>query len=274
MKVKKAVVIATESGRLSIPTEMIPLIDKPIIQYVVDEISQAGIEEVLIVLGENSDALIKHFEMNGNYDHDTSSMALKSAMVYFTKYPSVNDYAGAILSAKRFVGEEAFALLNATQIFVNQGEPVIKQVVDAYKYLKHSVLAIQETNSPFETLKAQLGDEDYYTIHSVALKGAEPLGENSLNLCGRAVLRPEIFSYLEHCHNSSNLNGRQGFIDAMDKMMGDQKFYGILIPGEKYDLSTKTGYIKSVIDLALDHSEFKEEIERHIGERMSSSVSV
>lgn len=278
MKIKKAVVIATDSSRLFIPAEMMPLIDRPIIQYVIDEISKAGIEEVLIVLGDNSESLIKYFEINGNFDHDTSSMALKSAMVYFTKYQYIHDYAGAILSARRFVGEEPFALLNGTQFFVNQSEPVIKQAVDAFHYLNHSVLVIQKTNNPIEQVNAVKSEEDYYDIKGVCLRTPD---ENTtggcseysnLHLCGRSVLRPEIFSYLEHFHNKAE--GRKSFITALDQMLRDQKIFGLLIDSEKYDLSTKSGYIKSVIDLALDRYDLKDEIEKHIGEKLSVNTSV
>lgn len=278
MKIKKAVVIATDSSRLFIPAEMMPLIDRPIIQYVIDEISQAGIEEVLIVLGDNSESLIKYFEINGNFDHDTSSMALKSAMVYFTKYQYIHDYAGAILSAKRFVGDEPFALLNGTQLYVNQTEPAIKQAVDAYQYLNHSILVMQETANPVEAVEAVLADEDYYDIKQVSLRSPDDnckdqlTSEGQLSLCGRSVLRPEIFSYLEHYHDKTE--GRSTFIEAMNKMLKDQKFYGIRIDGGKYDLSTKSGYIKSVIDLALDRYDLKEEIEKHIGEKMSMNAGI
>lgn len=278
MKIRKAVVIATDSSRLFIPAEMMPLIDRPIIQYVIDEISLAGIEEVLIVLGDNSESLIKYFEINGNFDHDTSSMSLKSAMVYFTKYQYIHDYAGAILSAKRFVGEEPFALLNGTQLYVNQSEPVIKQAVDAYQYLNHSILVFQESSNPLELVEATPADEDYYDIKKVSLRSADDNctdklnSEGQYNLCGRSVLRPEIFSYLEHFHNRTE--GKKSFIDAMNKMLGDQKFYGLRIDGGKYDLSTKSGYIKSVIDLALDRYDLKDEIEKHIGEKMSMNAGI
>lgn len=267
MNIKKAVVIATESGQSSIPTEMMPLIDKPIIQYVIDEISEAGIKEVLIILGENSDTLMRLFEKSGQYDHDTSSISLNTATVYFSKHSAGQDYASAILSARRFVGEEPFALLNGTEIFTNQTEPAIKQVINAYRYLRHSVLGLRESGDQREVVRAKLGDEDYYTIQDIHTTNTKALTDKNLYLCGRAVFRPEIFSYLEYFQNIDT--GRKGFIQAVDKMLKDQKVYGILIPGGKHDLSTQAGYIKSIIDLALDHNDFKDEIGRHIGQRMN-----
>jgi UTP--glucose-1-phosphate uridylyltransferase len=271
MNIKKAVVIATESGQGSIPTEMMPLIDKPIIQYVIDEISEAGIKEVLIVLGENSDSLMKLFEKSGQYDPKTSSVSINKATVYFSKQAAGQDYASAILSARRFVGEEPFALLNGTEIFTNQVEPAIKQVLNAYRYLRHSVVGLQKNGTTKEVVEAKIDDEDFYSIQSVHLNNTHVPKDKALYLCGRAVFRPEIFSYLEYYQNKDC--GRSGFIEAVDKMLKDQKVYGIAIPGEKYDLSTQAGYIKSIIDLALDHNDFKEEIEKHIGERMNVTLS-
>lgn len=256
MKIRKAVVIATETNRSNMAVEMMPLIDKPLIEYVMEEIEGSGIEEVLIILGENSDALIQHFKAGCN----------KRPMVYFTRVASVTDYAEAVLCSKSFVGNEPFVLVNGAQVFMNQSEPVTKQLLEAYKYLKHSVLAMQQKGQIFELIDAAHEEEDFYSISGISLesKGVESSG--AYNFCGRSVLRADIFDYLSTVEERTF--GYHDFTSALNRMMKDQRFYGVLIKGEQYDLTTHSGYIKSMIDLALERSDLKHEIERHIGERM------
>lgn len=256
MQIRKAVIITTESEKSNVQMEMMPLIDRPLFQYVIDEIEQSGIEEVLVVVGKNSDTLINHFK-----NHTQSRVT-----IYFMRIENLTNYAEAILSAKYFVGNEPFVLLNSTQVFTNQTEPVTKQIIEAYKYLKHSVLAMQEKSSIFEVIEAQLDEEEYYSINRIHLEACPHENATHMNFCGRSVLRPDIFNYLEG--KSEKGKGYYNFIEALDLMMADQKFYGVLIKGEPYDLMKHSGYIKCMIDLALDRSDLRGEIEKHIGERV------
>jgi UTP--glucose-1-phosphate uridylyltransferase len=261
MKVKKAVVIANELNRV----EMIPLIDKPIIRLVIEEVVNAGIKEILIVLGENRDDIVKHFEDQSTYDYETSSLFMGDATIYFTKCIRKTEeikthFKDALLCSRRFVGDDPFLLLSSNHIFINEKELISRQIIEGYEYLKNSVIALASGTLSDTNLEMEDEDDGHYLIKSLAFLDSKRKTEFSLG--GRYALRPEIFIYLERS---------EGFVDALDSMSKDIKIYGLKMDQKNYDMATKSDYVKSIIDLAMERNDLKDEIKKHMSNHLSIS---
>ncbi len=287
MKVKKAIIMAAGLGThflpatRAIPKEMLPVVDKPVIQYLVEEIVEAGIEEILIITGRNKNMIEDHFDhafelettLKERDDHELLETTLSVsdlANIHFIRQKKELGTGHALLKARAFVGNEPFAVLCGDDLVDASCEPCIKQLMNSYELLGHTVLALceQPKDKPHDygVIEGEKNEDGFYEVSGIAEKYEITAASQNTKMVGRYVLRPEIFDYIEVIYDRSPENVPLN--EALNMLSHDQRVYGVCFEGKHYDIGTKAGYVQATLDFALKRDEMK----NSILEQMSTAV--
>ena len=274
MKVRKAIIPAAGLGtRLlpntkSIPKEMLPLVDKPVIQYIVEEAVSAGVEQILIITNRGKDPIENYFDYapdledrlraDGKHkEADTVRKVADMADVFFLRQKETKGLGHAIWRAKSFVGNEPFGILLGDDIMLGQ-KPVLKQLVEASEANDCSAVAIHRVPDELIVkyssvkLEEQLG-ERVYRISDMNEKPTLPEKLSDFAILGRYVLTPGIFDILEH--TAPGRNNEIQLTDGMKELVRKEPFVGVDFEGRRYDTGNLTGYLEAIIDFALQNEE-------------------
>lgn len=274
MKVRKAIIPAAGLGtRLlpntkSIPKEMLPLVDKPVLQYIVEEAVSAGVEELLIITNRGKSPIEDYFDYAPDLESrliadgkDKEAGIIRAvadmADVYFVRQKETKGLGHAVWRAKSFVGNEPFAVLLGDDIMLSE-TPVLKQLVDAAEKNNCSAIAIREF--PGEEickyssvkLEEQLGER----IYRIGDMNEKPTLEERLSnyaIMGRYVLTPAIFDILEH--TAPGRNNEIQLTDGMRQLCHQEPMCAVDFEGKRYDTGNLKGYLESIIDFALKNEE-------------------
>ena len=274
MKVRKAVIPAAGLGtRLlpntkSIPKEMLPLVDKPVIQYIVEEAVSAGVEEILIITNRGKNPIEDYFDYapdleerlrfdGKNKDADTVRAVADMADIFFLRQKETKGLGHAIWRARSFVGNEPFAILLGDDIMLGK-KPVLKQLVEAAEANSCSAIAIREfpddAISKYSSVKVDHKiSERVYSITDMNEKPAPDEKFSNFAIMGRYVLTPGIFDILEH--TAPGRNNEIQLTDGMKTLCGMESFVGVDFEGRRYDTGNLKGYLESIIDFALKNEE-------------------
>ncbi len=283
MKVRKAIIPAAGLGtRLlpntkSIPKEMLPLVDKPVIQYIVEEAVAAGVEEILIITNRGKNPIEDYFD----YAPDLEERLLKDgkekdakivravadmADIFFLRQKETKGLGHAVWRAKTFVGNEPFAILLGDDIMLSQ-KPVLKQLVEAAEANECSAIAVREQPDSLITkyssvkLEEKLGDR----VYRISDMNEKPTLEEKLSnfaIMGRYVLMPEIFDILEH--TAPGRNNEIQLTDGMRELVHHYPMCAVDFEGKRYDTGNLKGYLESIIDFALQNDEAGEWLRQFI----------
>ena len=274
MKVRKAIIPAAGLGtRLlpntkSIPKEMLPLVDKPVLQYIVEEAVSAGVEEILIITNRGKSPIEDYFD----YAPDLESRLIADgkekeagiiravadmADVYFVRQKETKGLGHAVWRAKSFVGNEPFAVLLGDDIMLSE-TPVLKQLVDAAERYKCSAIAIREF--PGEEIckysSVKLVEQLSERVYRIGDMNEKPTMEERLSnyaIMGRYVLTPAIFDILEH--TAPGRNNEIQLTDGMRRLCHEEPMCAVDFEGKRYDTGNLKGYLESIIDFALKNEE-------------------
>ena len=274
MKVRKAIIPAAGLGtRLlpntkSIPKEMLPMVDKPVLQYIVEEAVSAGVEEILIITNRGKSPIEDYFD----YAPDLESRLLADgkekeagiiravadmADVYFVRQKETKGLGHAVWRAKSFVGNEPFAVLLGDDIMLSE-TPVLKQLVDAAERYKCSAIAIREF--PGEEIckysSVKLVEQLSERVYRIGDMNEKPTMEERLSnyaIMGRYVLTPAIFDILEH--TAPGRNNEIQLTDGMRRLCHEEPMCAVDFEGKRYDTGNLKGYLESIIDFALKNEE-------------------
>lgn len=274
MKVRKAIIPAAGLGtRLlpntkSIPKEMLPLVDKPVIQYIVEEAVSAGVEEILIITNRGKSPIEDYFDYAPDLeerlradgkikDAETVRSVADMADIFFLRQKETKGLGHAIWRAKSFVGNEPFAILLGDDIMLGD-KPVLKQLVEAAEANDCSAIAIREVPDELITKysSVKLGEKLSDRVYSITDMNEKPtLDEKYSNyaILGRYVLTPAIFDILEH--TAPGRNNEIQLTDGMKALCHMEKFTGVDFEGRRYDTGNLKGYLESIIDFALKNEE-------------------
>ena len=279
VKVKKAVIPAAGFGTRflpftkSVPKELIPLVDKPVIQYVVEEAVASGIEEILLVISSDKEPIIRHFnpvpELERRLEEQNKSEMLqqvqeisKLAKIHYVYQQELNGLGDAVARAQYFVGNEPFAvLLGDTVMDSFTDKPVTRQLADVFERTSSSVVALEEV--PLERVSKYGiadGDEVEKDILKIRKMVEKPSPENApsrLAFAARYIFTPEIFAAL--AATGRGKNNEIQLTDAMQKLLASGGMYGCKVAGKRYDIGSKSGFLKSTVEFALRRPEFREE---------------
>lgn len=282
MKIKKAVIPAAGLGTRflpatkAMPKEMLPILDKPTIQYIVEEAVAAGIEDIIIVTGKHKRAIEDHFdnqkelelilEEKGKHDLlDEVQHASNLANMFYVRQKEQKGLGHAIWSARQFIGNEPFAVLLGDDI-VQSEVPAIKQLMDKYNQTGKSVIGVQQVDED-ETHRYGIVDpsesnDRLFSVEKFVEKPKVGTSPSNLAIMGRYVLTPEIFNYLEK--QEIGTGGEIQLTDAIEYLNNDDCVYAYDFEGDRYDVGEKQGFVKTTIQFALNNDEISDEIAEFI----------
>lgn len=284
MRVRKAVIPAAGLGTRflpatkAMPKEMLPIVDKPTIQFIVEEAKKSGIEDILIVTGKNKRSIEDHFDSNPELEQDlektgkdkllklTQDITNLGVNLYFTRQPHPAGLGDAILRARSFVGDEPFAVMLGDDL-MNDKEPLTKQLIDRYDQTHASTIAVMpvphEEVSKYGVIEpADEIEPGLINVKSFVEKPPVDKAPSDYAIIGRYLLTPEIFDIL--ANTKPGRGGEVQLTDAIDTMNKTQRVFAHVFKGERHDVGNKEGYLETSIEYGLTHPETKDELRKYI----------
>lgn len=278
MKVRKAIIPAAGLGTRFLPAtkaqpkEMMPIVDKPAIQYIVEEAVASGIEEILIITGRNKRAIEDHFdksvELEDELQNNNKCELLKAvkeisnmADIYYIRQKEPKGLGHAISRARNFVGDEPFAVMLGDDI-VDSRVPCLKQLMNCYDKYKTSVLGVQPVNksqvSKYGIVNGIELENKVYKVNNMIEKPKEEEAPSNIAILGRYIITPEIFQILERTKPGNG--GEIQLTDALKELSKQESIYAYSFEGIRYDVGDKLGFLKANIEYALKRDELKEDL--------------
>jgi UTP--glucose-1-phosphate uridylyltransferase len=273
-KVQKAVFPAAGLGTRFLPAtkaqpkEMLPLVDKPLIQYGVEEVMHSGIQNIIIVTGRGKSSIEDHFDVSFELEHlleskgkaELLSMVRSISDMIDISYVRQKEALGlghAVLRAKELVGNEPFAVVLSDDVIASE-TPCIRQLLDVHEFYGASVVALMEVPrdqiSAYGVVDAEAishnGNEQLYRIRNLVEKPKPEDAPSNLAIIGRYILTPDIFSCVESIEPGSG--GELQLTDALKHMLRNRPIYGFKFEGKRYDAGDKLGFLKATVEFALN----------------------
>lgn len=291
MKIKKAVFPVAGLGTRFIPAtkamakEMLPVVDKPIIQYAVEEAFEAGIEQIIFVTGRGKKALEDHFDRSFEIEHtlmekgkddllkQIQELVPQTGTIIYTRQNQPLGLGHAIWCARDIVGDEPFAVLLADDL-IQTDKPVLSEMVKKFDRLRASMAAVMEIErdqtDKYGILKAQQIEDDIVRIDDMIEKPKPENAPSNLAIIGRYILTPRIFFHLGN--GKKGANGEIQLTDAMKALLDEQPIFGYKFKGERFDCGDKVGFQMANLSFALARPDMKDrlihfirEVEKKIG---------
>lgn len=284
MKVKKAVILAGGMGTRflpitkSMPKEMLPLLDKPVIHYVVQETIKSGIDDILIVTGRGKRAVEDYFddspelEMHLKKHNKAESIEMikkvsSLANIHYIRQKEPMGLADAVLKAEKHVSNQPFALLLGDDI-IHGDKPCTKQLIDIYNKYQCSILAVQqvpmEIINRYGVIKGKKIEEELYMVEDIIEKPKKEDAPSNVASIGRYVFTPEIFDCIKK--TKLGVNNELQITDAIRILMENQNVYAYGFRGHRYDTGDRIGYIKAFVDFSLKNKDLEDEILHYINQ--------
>lgn len=282
MKIRKAIIPAAGLGTRvlpaskAMPKEMLPIVDKPAIQYIVEEAVKAGITDILIITNRGKGIIEDHFdhsvELEAMLERRNNTEMLKTlkavaelANIYYIRQKVTRGLGDAVLRAKEFVGDEPFAVLYGDDVIIGE-TPAIGELCEAYEKYGKSVVGIKEVTDEFivkySSLKIDRLDEKSFAVSDMIEKPSLENKFSNYSVLGRCVLDSEIFSILEK--TPLGVGGELQLTDAMRELAVKYGMIGVDFSGVRYDMGNKLGILKANIEVGLKHPEIKDALREYI----------
>ncbi|WP_075983043.1 UTP--glucose-1-phosphate uridylyltransferase GalU [Bacillus massilinigeriensis] len=281
-KVKKAIIPAAGLGTRflpatkAMPKEMLPIVDKPTIQYIVEEAMESGIEDIIIVTGRGKRAIEDHFD-NAFELEETLIQKEKYDLLEKVKEPSKVDIhyirqkepkglGHAVWCARKFIGDEPFAVLLGDDI-VQSETPCLRQLIDQHERTRSSIIGVQHVREE-ETHRYGIIDPlstsgRRYEVKNFVEKPKQGTAPSNLAIMGRYILTPEIFMFLDR--QETGAGGEIQLTDAIQKLNEIQRVFAYDFEGKRYDVGEKIGFIKTTLDFALQNDELRAPLMEYMG---------
>ena len=277
-KIKKAIIPAAGLGTRflpatkAMPKEMLPILDKPTIQYIVEEAARAGIEDIIIVTGKHKRAIEDHFDNQKELEMilqekgktdllEKVKYSTELANIFYVRQKEQKGLGHAIYSARQFIGDEPFAVLLGDDI-VESDNPAIKQLIEAYEETGKSVIGVQEVDEA-QTHRYGIIDplqkfSRKYEVNEFVEKPKQGTAPSNLAIMGRYVLTPDIFDYL--ATQGEGAGGEIQLTDAIERLNRADQVYAYDFEGDRYDVGEKLGFVKTTIEYALKDESMHDEL--------------
>lgn len=281
MKIRRAIIPAAGLGTRFLPAtkaqakEMLPIVDKPTIQYIVEEAVASGIEEIIIIIGRGKRSIEDHFDKS--YELEDALLkkekldVLKEvqqisnlATIYYVRQKEPKGLGHAILCAQSFIGNEPFAVLLGDDIVMSE-TPCLKQIIDVFECCNSSVVAVQSVPekdiSKYGIVKPKgaMIQPNLFSVDCLVEKPKKEVAPSRYAIMGRYVLRPEIFKILTKLPIDQASNELQ-LTDAINELNKEQAVLAYNFEGNRYDIGDKVGFIKATIDFALHRDDIRNEV--------------
>jgi UTP--glucose-1-phosphate uridylyltransferase len=286
MKITKAIIPAAGLGTRvlpaskAVPKEMLNIVDKPAIQYLVEEAVKSGITDILIITNRGKGVIEDHFDHAYELEDQLSKKSDKKDLydsvlecsqlcnTYFLRQKETKGLGHAVLCAKNFVGNEPFAILYGDDVFISENEPVTKQLIDVYEKYGKGVVGVKEVPEKdvckYCSLKVEALDEKIFNCTDMIEKPKPEEIMSNYSILGRVVMPPEIFDILEVTPRGAG-NELQ-LTDAMKTLAQTKGVIALDYDGVRYDMGNKMGIMKANCEVALKHPEIGEDFKAYIKE--------
>ena len=276
-RIRKAIIPAAGLGTRFLPAtkaqpkEMLPIVDKPTLQYIIEECVASGIEEILIITGRNKKSIEDHFDRSVELEMELEKAGKQEMLemvreisdmvnIHFIRQKEPRGLGHAILCAKTFVGDEPFAVLLGDDVVYNDNKPCLKQLVDCYAEYKTSVLGVQ-TVVPQDVNKYGIVggihiEDRVYKVKDLVEKPAVEEAPSNVAILGRYIITPKIFEILE---NTKPGKGNEiQLTDALLKLIEEEAMYAYDFEGRRYDVGDKLGFLQATVEYALRKEELRD----------------
>jgi len=288
-RVKKAIIPAAGLGTRflpatkAMPKEMLPIVDKPTIQYIVEEAIESGVEDIIVVTGKGKRAIEDHFDIAFELEHtleekgklDILEKVRKSSQVnlHYIRQKEPKGLGHAVWCARNFIGDEPFAVLLGDDI-VEAETPCTRQLIEQYERTGRSIIGVQ-TVGVDQTHRYGIVDpgertDQLYRVNRFVEKPPQGQAPSNLAIMGRYVLTPEIFEYLGR--HERGAGGEIQLTDAIQKLNEDQGVYAYDFQGVRYDVGEKIGFIMTTINFALRNHELRHVLMTELEEIMEREL--
>lgn len=283
MSIKKAIIPAAGLGTRFLPAtkaqpkEMLPIVDKPAIQYIVEEAIESGIEDILIITGRNKRAIEDHFDKSVELEIELEKKDKESllhlvqdisnmANIHYIRQKEPRGLGHAIYCAKSFIGNEPFAVLLGDDIVDANFSPCLKQLIDIYNEYETTVLGVQEIEKEnvnrYGIVSGKKVNERLYTVNNLVEKPSVEEAPSNVAILGRYIITPEIFNILEHTRPGTG--GEIQLTDALKNLAKKQKMYAYMFEGKRYDVGDKLGFLEATIEFALKREDIKDNFREYL----------
>ena len=279
MKVKKAIIPAAGMGTRflpatkAMPKEMLPIVDRPTIEYIVEEAILSGIEDIIIVTGKGKRAIEDHFDRNfeleqslkekGKFDLLEKVNKSSNVNIHYIRQKEPKGLGHAIWCARKFIGNEPFAVLLGDDI-VKADTPCIKQLMNQFEVVNSSIIGVQqvsyEETNRYGIIDPVRNEGRVYEVQKFVEKPELGTAPSDLAIMGRYVLTPQIFDYLEE--QEVGAGGEIQLTDAIQKLNAMQPVFAYNFEGKRYDVGEQLGFILTTIEFALQNKELAPQVQQ------------
>ncbi|MGV3026491.1 UTP--glucose-1-phosphate uridylyltransferase GalU [Clostridium thermobutyricum] len=290
MKVKKAIIPAAGLGTRFLPAtkaqpkEMLPIVDKPTIQYIIEEAVASGIEEILIITGRNKKCIEDHFDKSIELEMELEKSGKEELLelvkdissmvdIHYIRQKEPKGLGHAIHCAKTFVGNEPFAVLLGDDVVYNE-KPCLKQLMECYEEYKTSILGVQtvleENVSKYGIVNGIHIEDRVYKVKDLVEKPSVEEAPSNIAILGRYIITPQIFDILEN--TKPGKGGEIQLTDALKTLISQEAMYAYNFEGKRYDVGDKLGFLEATIEFALRREELKGEMLDYLENRSWEKV--
>ena len=275
-KVKKAVIPAAGLGTRFLPAtkaqpkEMLPIVDKPTLQYIIEEAVASGIEEILIITGRNKKSIEDHFDKSVELELELEQKGKKELLdivqgisnminIHYIRQKEPRGLGDAIYCARHFIGDEPFAVMLGDDIVDNE-VPCLKQLMDAYEEYRTTILGVQKVSekdtNKYGIIAAKHIEDRVYKVKDLVEKPEIGKAPSNIAILGRYIITPEIFDILRDLPTGKG--GEVQLTDALKELAKKEAMYAYNFEGKRYDVGDKLGFLQATVDFALKRPELKE----------------
>ncbi|TNJ55274.1 UTP--glucose-1-phosphate uridylyltransferase GalU [Paenibacillus hemerocallicola] len=292
MKVRKAIIPAAGLGTRflpatkAMPKEMLPIVDKPTIQYIIEEAVESGIEDIIIVTGKGKRAIEDHFDMSYELESSLASKgkfaildevqkASRLVDIHYIRQKAPLGLGHAVWCARKFVGDEPFAVLLGDDI-VDAEKPCLKQMIEYYNEFESSIIGVQPVPmnevSRYGIVDSVEVRDKLFHVRKLVEKPKKEETPSNLAIMGRYILSPKIFEILEK--QDEGAGGEIQLTDAISKLCNFEEVYAYHFDGTRHDVGEKMGFIKTTIEYALKRDDLKDELLEYMQAKLAEVLRV
>ena len=258
------------------PKEMLPIVDKPLIQHAAEEAVNSGINQLIFIIGRTKNVIIDHFDSTPELENElilkkkntllkiVKKIVPKNVNCFFVRQNTPSGLGHAIHCAKNIIQDDPFAVVLADDL-IKSKVPCLKQMIDMYYQKQSSIISVEEINrkdsDKYGIIEPKRKIGNLYNIKSIVEKPSPKNAKSNIAVVGRFILTPAIFSKIEKSKPGSG-NEIQ-LTDAISDLMKDEDVYGYQFEGKRFDCGSKIGYLKASVEYALEHSEVKKDFKAY-----------
>jgi UTP--glucose-1-phosphate uridylyltransferase len=282
MKIKKAVIPAAGLGTRflpatkAIPKEMLPIVDKPTIQYIVEEAIASGIEDILIITGRNKGSIEDHFdravELEDNLEQTNKEELLeevrkisKMINIHTVRQKNPLGLGHAVYCAKSFVGNEPFAVLLGDDV-VDSQNPCLKQMIEVFEQYNSTILGVQpvgwENVNKYGIVSGNKINDNIYSVKDLVEKPSQDKAPTNIAILGRYIITPKIFEILEN--TSKGVGGEIQLTDGLRELCNIEDVYAYTFEGRRYDVGSKIGFLQATVDFAMKRDDLRDDFKAYL----------